>query len=118
MIFGKVRCGFFQELVFHLQFPIFLLKLTQARPLAKGQGRFLAGVLTAVGTNPISEGTFVNTQLLFATRAIGRDVSITIFTASSLNSGEKLFFGRGKNFTFPDCEGYSGRPVEVQADCR
>src|SRR5882724_11169798 len=38
----------------------------------------------------------------FATRAIGRDVSITIFTASSLNSGEKLFFGRGKTFTFPD----------------
>jgi hypothetical protein len=31
----------------------------------------------------------------FATRAIGRDVSITIFTPSSLNSGEKLFFGRG-----------------------
>jgi hypothetical protein len=27
----------------------------------------------------------------FATLAIGRDVSITIFTASSLNSGEKLF---------------------------
>src|SRR6266436_3510952 len=38
----------------------------------------------------------------FATLAIGRDVSITIFTASSLNSGEKLFFGRGKTFTFPD----------------
>ena len=37
----------------------------------------------------------------FATRAIGRDVSITIFTASSLNSGEKLFFGRGNYFTFP-----------------
>jgi hypothetical protein len=37
-----------------------------------------------------------------ATRAIGRDVSITIFTASSLNSGEKLFFGPGKKFTFPD----------------
>ena len=35
----------------------------------------------------------------FATRAIGRDVSITIFTASSLNSGEKLFFGRGKNLS-------------------
>jgi hypothetical protein len=31
----------------------------------------------------------------FATLAIGRDVSITIFTASSLNSGEKLFFGLG-----------------------
>jgi hypothetical protein len=42
-----------------------------------------------------------------ATLAIGRDVSITIFTASSLNSGEKLFFGRGKDFTFPDVEGYS-----------
>src|SRR4051794_41249536 len=38
----------------------------------------------------------------FATRAIGRDVSITILTASSLNSGEKLFFGRGNYFTFPD----------------
>src|SRR6185437_485521 len=38
----------------------------------------------------------------FATRAIGREVSITIFTASSLNSGEKLFFGRGNYFTFPD----------------
>src|SRR5438552_17546525 len=38
----------------------------------------------------------------FATRAIGREVSITIFTASSRNSGEKLFFGRGNYFTFPD----------------
>src|SRR6266571_7555550 len=36
----------------------------------------------------------------FATLAIGRDVSITIFTASSLNSGEKLFFGRGKTLPF------------------
>src|SRR5271170_5322620 len=35
-----------------------------------------------------------------ATLAIGRDVSITIFTASSLNSGEKLFFGRGKFLPF------------------
>src|SRR5947199_10840717 len=38
----------------------------------------------------------------FATRAIGRDDSITIFTASSRNSGEKLFFGRGNYFTFPE----------------
>src|SRR6266576_4606035 len=36
----------------------------------------------------------------FATRAIGRDVSITIFTASSLNSGEKLFFARGNYLPF------------------
>src|SRR5260370_38543703 len=42
----------------------------------------------------------------FARRAIGRDVSITIFTASSLNSGEKLFFGRGNYFTFPDGPSY------------
>src|SRR5713101_722560 len=42
----------------------------------------------------------------FATLAIGRDVSITIFTASSLNSGEKLFFGRGNYFTFPDGPSY------------
>src|ERR1017187_7309764 len=38
----------------------------------------------------------------FATLAIGRDVSITIFTASSLKPGEKLFFSRGNYFTFPD----------------
>src|SRR5579864_1328774 len=56
----------------------------------------------------------------FATRAIGRDVSITIFTASSLNSGEKLFFGRGNYFTFPDVHpnGWTvrklrGTPTEV-----
>src|SRR2546427_3641976 len=42
----------------------------------------------------------------FATLAIGRDVSITIFTASSLNSGEKLFLGRGNYFTFPDSPSY------------
>src|SRR6266576_3181393 len=42
----------------------------------------------------------------FATLAIGRDVSITILTASSLNSGEKLFLGRGNYFTFPDSPSY------------
>src|SRR3974390_3559448 len=42
----------------------------------------------------------------FAPLAIGRDVSITIFTASSLNSGEKLFLGRGNYFTFPDGPSY------------
>src|SRR6266550_9246836 len=42
----------------------------------------------------------------FATLAIGGDVSITIFTASSLNSGEKLFLGRGNYFTFPDGPSY------------
>jgi len=37
----------------------------------------------------------------FATTATGRDVSITILTASSLNSGEKLLlFGRVKVNSF------------------
>src|SRR5258708_9860407 len=60
----------------------------------------------------------------FATRAIGRDVSIAIFTASSLNSGEKLFFGRDNYFTFPDgpsyLDGLSGRlgATSWRAACR
>src|SRR5205823_8021467 len=63
------------------------------------------------GSSPACSRRYMPTQLprvpslipsSFATRAIGRDVSITIFTASSLNSGEKLFFGRGNYFTFPD----------------
>ena len=50
----------------------------------------------------------------FATVATGRDVSITIFTASSLNSGEKLLFLRVKIINLPDiilmddCPGSSG----------
>src|SRR5207244_1969562 len=63
------------------------------------------------GSSPACSRRYMPTQLprvpslipsSFATRAIGREVSITIFTASSLNSGEKLFFGRGNYFTFPD----------------
>src|SRR5216683_393111 len=68
MVAGEVCCGFFHELVFHLQLP----RVPSLIPSS------------------------------FATRAIGRDVSITIFTASSLNSGEKLFFGRDNYLTFPD----------------
>src|SRR5258708_11528191 len=54
----------------------------------------------------------------FATLAIGRDVSITIFTASSLNSGEKLFFGRGNYFTFPDAHpiGWTVRKARGTSD--
>src|SRR5882672_10433462 len=59
----------------------------------------------------------------FATRAIGRDVSITILTASSLNSDEKLFFGRGNYFTFPEVHpnGWTVRKLRgtpVAGDCR
>jgi hypothetical protein len=65
------------------------------------------------GSSPACSRRYMPTQLprvpslipsSFATRAIGRDVSITIFTASSLYSGEKLFFGRGNYFTFPDIQ--------------
>ena len=101
MVAGEVRRGFFQEVVLHLQFPVFPFDLTQTRAVGHGKRRFLAGVLTTVNRDPIPESTLVDTAS-FATRAIGRDVSITIFTASSLNSGEKLFFGRGKFSTFPD----------------
>ena len=90
MVAGEVCCGFFQELVFHLQFPVFPLELAQPCAVTYSQRRLFAGMLTAINTHPVTEGTFVDPSS-FATLAIGRDVSITIFTASSLNSGEKLF---------------------------
>src|SRR5450755_1338821 len=64
MISGKVRCGFFQELVLHLQFPGFPLELAQSRALAHGWRRLFAGMLTAIGARPVTEGAFVDTELL------------------------------------------------------
>src|SRR5580765_1225813 len=64
MVAGEVCCGFFHELKLHLQFPGFPLELTQSRALTQGQRRLLAGVLTAVYANPVSEGAFVDTELL------------------------------------------------------
>src|SRR5258708_27130798 len=64
MVAGEVCCGFFHELKLHLQFPGFPLELAQSRALTHGQRRFLAGVLTAVYANPVSEGAFVDTELL------------------------------------------------------
>jgi hypothetical protein len=102
MVAGEVCRGFFHELKFHLEFPGFPLELSQPRPLAYGKRRFLAGMVTAIRANPVTECALVDSQLL----GYSGDVSITIFTASSLNSGEKLFFARGKNFTFPDSPPY------------
>ena len=58
----------------------------------------------------------------FATVGTGLDVSITIFTASSLNSGEKLLFlGRVKIIYLPgiilmdDCPGSSGHFTQALA---
>ena len=87
--------------MFHLLFPGFPFELTQPGAFVHGQRRFFASMLTAVDAHPVTECAIVDSELL-SHGAIGRDVSITIFTASSLNSGEKLFFGRGKIFTFPD----------------
>src|SRR5882672_2471332 len=64
MVAGEVCCGFFHELELHLQFPGFPLELAQSCALTHGQRRFLAGVLTAVYANPVSEGAFVDTELL------------------------------------------------------
>jgi hypothetical protein len=54
----------FQELVLHLQFPGLPLELTQPRALTHGKRRFLAGMLTAIGANPVTEGAFVDSELL------------------------------------------------------
>ena len=96
-VLGKVCCGFFQELVLHAQFARLPLKFAKPRPLTDGQRRLLLGMLTTVGVDPITKGRLVDTEFL-GDLAIGREVSITIFTASSLNSGEKLLFGRGNCF--------------------
>jgi hypothetical protein len=64
MVAGEVCCGFFQELVFHLQFPGFPLEFPQPRTVTHGQRRFFAGMLTAIDTHPVTEGTLVDTELL------------------------------------------------------
>src|SRR5712691_405386 len=64
MVAGEVRGCFFQELVFHLQFPGFPFELAQPRALIHGQRRLFAGMLTAVGAHPVTEGPFVDTELL------------------------------------------------------
>src|ERR1019366_9221501 len=101
MIAGEVCRGFFQELKLH---PLSRVSRSSSRSRARS-------FTVSGGSSPACSRRQALTQLprvpslmpsSFATRAIGRDVSITIFTASSLNSGEKLFFSRGNYFTFPD----------------
>jgi hypothetical protein len=48
MIPGKVRGGFFQELILHLQFPGFPFELAQSHALAHGKRRLFTSMLTAV----------------------------------------------------------------------
>ncbi len=56
--------GFFQELKLHLLFPGLPLKLAQPRSLIHGQRRLFAGVLTAIDAHPVTEGAFVDSELL------------------------------------------------------
>src|ERR1022692_1298266 len=64
MVACEVCCGFFQELELHLLFPGFPLELAQPRSLIHGERRFFAGMLTAVDAHPVTEGAFVDTELL------------------------------------------------------
>ena len=64
MVAGEVCRGFFQELKLHLLFPGFPLELTQPCSLIHSQRRFFAGMLTAVDAHPVTEGAFVDTELL------------------------------------------------------
>lgn len=97
MIPGEVRCGFFQEFVLHTQLPRFTLELPQPFPLADIQSRLVPGVFAPIRGDPIPESSSPIPSSR-ATAAIGRDPSITNFTASSLNCGEKLLFARGNCF--------------------
>src|SRR6266513_2929182 len=101
MVAGEVCCGFFHELKLHLQFPGLPLELTQSRALTHGQRRFLAGVLTAVYANPVSEGAFVDTELLrhSGDRARGLDHHLHGFVLefrreALLRSGQLLHLSR------------------------
>src|SRR5215207_3423987 len=64
MILGKVRRGFFQELVLQSQFPRLAFKLPNPGPLVHRQRRLLAGVLSPVGINPVAKRAWIDTKLL------------------------------------------------------
>src|SRR3954451_4043591 len=83
---GEEGRRFSQELGLHAQFAILPLEFAQPGAFGDGQRWFLIGVLRAVFVHPVAEVPSC-TCISRATSAIGRDVSITIFTASSLNSG-------------------------------
>src|SRR5258705_5549329 len=99
MVAGEVRRGFFRK-----SFSIFSSRVSRSSSRSRARSFTVSG-----GSSPACSRRYMPTQLpslpslipsSFATLAIGRDVSITIFTASSLNSGEKLFFGRGNFLPF------------------
>src|SRR5215207_3191333 len=62
MILGEVCCGFFQELIFHPEFPRFPLEFTEPGPLTHIQRRFLAGMVTPIGANPVTKSPRIETE--------------------------------------------------------
>src|SRR5579862_4111872 len=101
MVAGEVCCGFFHELKFHLEFPSFPLELAQPCPLAYGKGRFFAGMITAVGGDPVTEGTFVYSELLGYSGDRARCLDHH-FHGFVLVFGREALLRSWQNFTFPD----------------
>src|SRR6266508_3281741 len=64
MILGKVRCGFFQELVLHRQFPRFAFKLPKPGPLTHAQRWLVTGMLTPISIDPVPQSALIDTELL------------------------------------------------------
>src|ERR1700676_783378 len=64
MILGKVRCGFFQELVLHPELTSLALEFAEPGPLAHGESGLVADVFPPVGIHPVPESSLVNSELL------------------------------------------------------
>src|SRR5689334_10140245 len=61
---GRSMPRLFSGTRFPSSVPGFPLGLAQSRPLAYGERRFFAGMVTAVGGDPVTEGAFVYSELL------------------------------------------------------
>src|SRR5713226_9122132 len=117
MVAGEVCRGFFQELELHFLFPGFPLELAQPRALIHGQRRLFAGMLTAVGCHPVTEGAFVDTELLRhpGNRTRGLDHHLHGFLLefrreALLRPGQLLHLSRRPSY-WMDCPEASGHPT-------
>src|SRR6266567_1954086 len=122
MVAGEVRGCFFQELVFHLQFPGLPFELAQPRALIHGERRLFTGMLTAVGGHPVTEGSFVDTELLCHSgdRARRLDHHLHGFILefrreALLRSGQLLHLSRRPSY-WMDCPEASGHLTAASWD--
>src|SRR6266849_3992996 len=117
MVAGEVCRGFFQELELHFLFPGFPLELAQPRALIHGQRRLFAGMLTAVGCHPVTEGAFVDTELLrhAGNRTRGLDHHLhgflLEFGREALLRSRQLFHLSRRPSYWMDCPEASGHPI-------